>query len=540
MRRVARFLVAALVLAGVSHFSVAAADAQPAAPPPAAPAAVAPAPAAPAPAATGSGECERMLEFGRTLFKQKKYADAAVKFWQILKTGSDIETCYKDAEFELALSLYQLNFYQSSYMYLERIADAGPAHPHYAASVRWLLKLHKAVPGDMSPLAKMALYEPDLYPKDIASELYFLVGQFYYYEGDLDKSLEMLAQVQQSDEDHYLRAKYLEGVVHVRRNQAKPAVEAFKDVLRYQQKHPGSDDANRFAQMATLSLARIFYTTKQYATAIRYYDRIEDFSPYWLDSLFEVSWAYFQLDSYGKALGNLHTLVSPYFEEEYFPEAQVLQAVIFYYNCRYDDALEVIDEFIKDYWPLKKELETQLASYSDPNEFYLFLARLSKKDAGFSLRLKRIFNAALSDEKLNRLFGLVVHLNKEIEGLRKLKEYAPAHDMADALVGDVIAYRELVIGEAGELARSRLQRVNRDLKELLAQALKVKFETLNRQKKALVAGEAEAAAEMAAAEPRVDGEHVRWTFRGAYWKDELDSYIFRIASQCPAEPAPTE
>jgi tetratricopeptide (TPR) repeat protein len=497
-------------------------------------------PAAPAGAPAAGGECGRMLEFGRTLSKQKKYADASVKFWQILKTGSELETCYKDAEFELALNLFRLNFYQSAYMYLERIADAGPAHPHYAASLRWLLELHDAVPGDMSPLAKMALYEPELYPRDIASELYFLVGQFYYYEGDLDRSLEMLGQVQPTDEEHYLMAKYLSGVVYVRRNEAKPALEAFKEILRYAQSNPGSDAATRFAPMATLSLARIFYTTKQYATAIRYYDQIADFSPYWLDSLFEVSWAYFQLESYGKALGNLHTLVSPYFEEEYFPEAQVLQAVIFYYNCRYDDALEVIDAFIKDYWPLKKELETQLSSYSDPNEFYLFLARLSKKEAGFSLRLKRIFNAALSDEKLNRLFGLVVHLNKEIEGLRKLKEYAPAHDMADSLVGDVIAYRELVIGEAGELARSRLQRVNRELKELLAQALKVKFETLNRQKKELVGGGTGEVVERRAPEPRVDDEHVGWKFRGAYWQDELDSYIFKVASQCPAEAETTE
>lgn len=522
MRRLARFAFTALVVVTLASSSPA--GAQPAAG------------AAPA-AASGGGDCDRMLEFGRTLATQKKYADAAVKFWQILQTGSEIETCYKDAEFELVMNLFQLGFYQSAYTYCERIADAGPAHPHYAATLRWLLKVHRQVPGDMSPFAKMALYDPSTYPLDIANELHFLVGQYYYYEGDLDQALDMLSRVTMKDQEYFLRAKYLEGVVFVRRNQAKPALESFKEILRYERDHSGSEEAHRFAQMATLSLARIFYTTKQFATAIRYYDRIEDFSPYWLDALFETSWSYFQLESYGRALGNLHTLTSPYFEEEYFPEAMVLTAVIFYYNCKYDDALEVIDAFIKDYWPLKKELETQLGSYSDPNEFYLFLARLSQRGGGFSLRLKRIFNAALSDEKLGRLFGLVVHLNAEIEGLRKLKEYAPAHDMADSLVGDVIAYRELVIGEAGELARSRLQRVNQDLKELLAQALKVKFETLNKQKRALVKGTETQEAGRVAAEPRVDEEHVRWKFRGAYWRDELDSYIFKIASQCPAEPA---
>jgi len=210
----------------------------------------------------------------------------------------------------------------------------------------------------------------------------------------------------------------------------------------------------------------------------------------------------------------------------------VLQAVIFYYNCMYDEALEVIDHFVQDYYQLKKELETQLSSYADPNEFYLFLARLSQKGGKFSLRLKRIFNAALSDKKLSRLLGLVVSLNGEVTGLEDLKKYAPAHDMADQLVGDVIAYRELIIGEAGELARSRLERVNRELKDLLAQGLKVKFETLSRQKQG-----ASAVAEGAEApEPIVDSEHMGWKFQGEYWKDELDSYLFKITSRCPTEP----
>ena len=481
-----------------------------------------------------AGDFERMLEFGRTLAEQKKYADACIKFWQILNTGSEIERYYKDAEFELAVNLFRLDFYQSAYSYFERIAEAGVAHPHYPATLRWLLEIHHEVPGDTSPLEQMALYDPESYPADIADEVSFLVGQYHYYEAALDESLAMLDRVGAGAGETFLKARYLAGVVHVRRQEAKPALEAFKDILRYQRDHGGGGEVERYGQMATLALARIFYTMGQYATAVRYYDRIDQFNPLWLDALLEVSWAYFQLENFGRALGNLHTLNSPYFEEEYLPESLVLQAVILYYNCKFDDALEVINRFIQDYWQLKKELETQLASYSDPNEFYLFLARLASKGGEFSLRLKRIFNAALSDRKLGRLLGLVVHLNREVEGLTALKEYAPAHEMAAQLLDLVVTYRELVIGSAGELARSRLSRVHDELKELLAQALKVKFETLNRKKRALIRGDAEAVVREVP-EPVVDAEHIRWTFRGEYWLDELDSYLFKIASECPAE-----
>jgi hypothetical protein len=83
------------------------------------------------------------------------------------------------------------------------------------------------------------------------------------------------------------------------------------------------------------------------------------------------------------------------------------------------------------------------------------------------------------------------------------------------------------------LARSRLDRIHRELKDLLAQALKVKFETLNAQKTLIESGGASGGGRRAAVvEPFVDGEHQRWPFRGEYWKDELDSYLFIIRSEC--------
>ena len=37
-------------------------------------------------------------------------------------------------------------------------------------------------------------------------------------------------------------------------------------------------------------------------------------------------------DNHEKALGNLHTLNSPFFKDEYVPEAGILEAVIFFAN----------------------------------------------------------------------------------------------------------------------------------------------------------------------------------------------------------------
>ena len=122
---------------------------------------------------------------------------------------------------------------------------------------------------------------------------------------------------------------------------------------------------------------------------------------------------------------------------------------------------------------------------------------------------------------------------REAVGLTCSVGVAPVKFLAEQLEGDIMAYRELVIGNAGELARARLERVHKELKDLLAQALKVKFETLNAQKSLIEEGGSGGKGRRAAiVEPFVDAEHMRWPFRGEYWKDELDSYLFIIQSEC--------
>ena len=50
---------------------------------------------------------------------------------------------------------------------------------------------------------------------------------------------------------------------------------------------------------------------------------------------------------------NLHTLNSPFFTNEYTPEAPILSAVIFYSNCNYERTRDTINEFRLTYEPLR-------------------------------------------------------------------------------------------------------------------------------------------------------------------------------------------
>ena len=490
-----------------------------------------------------------LLEQARKLRAQGQPYEAVDRLSEVLAEGYEEEAYYQEAQFEMGKTLFQLGMYQSSYTQFERIVDTGPTHPHYVETIDWLLKLHRAVPGDTTTLEKMAEYDPMLYPPSAANEIRFLVGQYYYYNDELDRALESLAEVEEAAERPYIRAQYLIGVIQTRNNDAKPALDAFKNILRYARDVTTNDFVDEFVRKATLNLGRLFYTARNFDTAVRYYDQIDQNDPAWLDSLFEISWTYYQLGNFDRALGNLHTLNSPYFVNEYYPESLILQAVILLTNCHFQQTLEAVERFVTAYKPLKEELELQLKKTSAPNEFYYYLARLSKEEAaaGLSNQLKRVINAALQDKKLRRLLGYIVQLNREVGRLEDMKNAMTGprgRDYTTSLLADLTAYRELVISDAGEAAKVRLDRVRAELTDLLSQALRVKFETLRAQRtmlnvqKTLTAEQVASQRELVLPSPSTDEEHVYWPFEGEYWRDELGAYTYIIANRCLKRSTP--
>ncbi|MFO0744103.1 MAG: hypothetical protein U1F43_00320 [Myxococcota bacterium] len=497
---------------------------------------------------------------GAALMQSEEYLSAALKFNEIVLQGDAANPIVQNAQFDLGVALFQLGLYQSAFTRFETIVDAGQAHPKYLKTLSYLLRIARATGNDPSVLLKVSEYPPEVYPPENADELHFLVGQYFYGEESLNDALVRFQSVSRKDDDLFVRAKYLEGIIDIAQsgvgterplNSEKllAAADALKTVLRFQKEHGGSSVVDRVAADAILALGRLFYSTRQYEVAVRYYDEITEDNPNWLNAVYESSWVHFQLKNYPKALGKLHTVNSPYFASQYFPESRVLQALILFNNCRYDDAMTIVRDFVTDYLPLMKQFKAEINRFADPNAFYQWLASLAaQKESEYSVRFQRIFNAALTDKKLRRKFEFVAKLNEEVQKLDKLAGKGAERGLIGQLKGDINAYRSLVVGEAGSLAQERLLRIVKDLQKHLASALKIKGETLRARRGDIsdAAAQEQAAAAAAYREIEVDEEHIEWPFDGEYWKDELGSYLYDIRSKCQApaeggaeEPAPT-
>jgi tetratricopeptide (TPR) repeat protein len=476
----------------------------------------------------------------RELIADENWYDAFSKLGQIIGAQQVDDPARPETWFRLGETLYALGLYQSALRAFDQVI-VPTDHPLYKDKTRFFLRIQRAVPGDLATVERLTDAPESVHAKNDLDEVRFLLGRYYYNVGDRKKAIQNLLPIKPTAGELYLKARHLLGVVYTVENQAQPALDCWKDILRFRETVGAPSYYAQYENLASMSLGRLFYSTGSFDTAGRYYDRVTEGTSAWLDSLFELGWTYFQLGRIDRVLGVLHTLNSPYFEDRYYPEARVLQALILFRTCRFGETLVSVQKFLRDYKPLKKELDLQLGGNRSDAEFYEYLAALSADKDKLSVQLRRIFNAALNDKRVQRAFAAVVQANQEYAGLEKLERNTTATAFAGQLKEDMGRVRSVMIAEAGGLAKQRLARVREDLTEIIRQGLRIKYETMKARRGSISdqvrADMAETA--KAVSEPRVeDSEHVVWPFDGTYWKDELGGYTYDTRSKCSDKELP--
>jgi tetratricopeptide (TPR) repeat protein len=489
----------------------------------------------------------QILSRAISLYDKKDFYSASIELKKVLdgQSGDDAKNKQR-AEFFMGKTLYQMGFYAGSLAYFDKIVQAGDAHTYHGATLKWLAALSRVLPETSGILEKIgsydvtALNDPTL--ASVHDELLFLLGRHYYRhggDGDFDKAIGLFKQVSRNSE-FFIKAKFFEGVTYVRKFEGKPAVEAFKEILVIGEEHPAqyrADDISSYQELAQLQMARVFYSTQQFDTSIKYFEKLDQNSTDWAESLFEASWAYFMKTLNSKALGNIHTLNAPYFENEFFPESELLKGVIYFRYCLYDQAEEAIADFNEKYGPLTKNLNDLVAKYSDNADFYEYVKKVKADKAGLDPVTQRLVMSVLNDKTLLKTFAWVDELNHEITMLQKSDKAWQTTQVAGDVSTELTLQQSIAAGDAGKLARERVSRLARELGKLSRDGSLIKFEILEAKGNRL---SAKVAGTRVSSEHReepiiIDDEHFQWKFNGEYWKDELGYYRFKIRSRCPKQ-----
>jgi TolA-binding protein len=499
-------------------------------------------------AAPTGDEPSKTLDRALKLYDTDDFFSASIELNKVVEGESgDSEANKQKAEFWMGKALYNMKFYSASLSFFDRIVQKGASHAYYNATLKWLASLSRQLPDSTGILEKIGkfqksdLEQPAL--EKVRDELYFLLGKYYYQKGQFKEAVELYSAVPPSSE-FYVQAKLFEGATHVREYQAKPAVDAFKEVLKAAAESD-NPEIKPYEDLANLSLARTFYSTGQFDLATKYFDRVSQDSYDWANSLFEASWANFMLKQkgYSKALGNIHTLQAPFFENYIKPEsigeALTVKATIYFYNCLYDRAESAIGEFNAVYPDLFRELSKIVATNTDNAALFELAVKIRKGTSGMPEKTERAARAVLSDTSLKKRFEYVDELTRELERHEKADASWKNTNIAQTILADLTLQKSLAMNEAGDLSRRRIKRLTDELAQLIKRVIKIEYEILQGAKGDLeteVQEEQQIIKQQGPGkrleEIRADDEHYMWPFTGEYWRDELGYYRVKIGNKC--------
>jgi tetratricopeptide (TPR) repeat protein len=497
------------------------------------------------------GKPSKRLAEAQSAFESKRYEAAAMGFERVSAGKSkDGRGNRQRAQFMLGQTLYRMGYYQSALTVFDDISAQGPGHLYFSETLEWLGLLASKLPESSGIIEKVGRYgigaleefkdkAPGLY-----NQLLYLMGRHLYAQASFRQAIDVFQEVHPSSAP-YTYAKFFEGISFIRMRKARPAIASFRSILEaIDAGDVDGVDEDRMANLAWISLARVYYTAANQGgqidgtllgQSVESWTKVEQSSEYWLDSLFESSWAFFLADEYSRALGNVHTLYSPYFEESFYPEALVLKAVTFFVNCQVDNAEATVAQFHDRYDPVKKELDAVLQKHQDNADFFEFLKKVRNDQADLSPRVRPVVATALSDRTVLQHLEYVAILDKEEARLGKSDEKFQGSPIGGKILEDVALARAFAVDQAGDLARGRYQRLIRELQDLSNQVDTVELEIATFRRGQIdqeLQQQMSLAKQSRGGDVNVDEEHQLWPFNGEWWRDELGFYRQQVTNLC--------
>ncbi|MBS1149007.1 MAG: Tetratricopeptide repeat domain protein [Myxococcaceae bacterium] len=517
---------------------------------------------------TGKSGDRQKLDVCINQFKNEQYEQAALTCSDLMNDPK-FAALSVEAQYFLAKTLYRLGMYHSSLGQFSAILSRGPQTKFFKSSLEWLFFISRKTVNEQVVLNEIAKYANFEFPERFRNEFRYLLARYYFVRGkaldevdppqtgeankSFDEVKRLILMIPKGDV-FYPKAKYLEGLAYFRENKPESALEAMKEVIRVTRTPPGPITAEVRAlqalrELAFMQLGRTHYGARQNRYAIFYFNKVERGNTQWLEALFEGSWANYRIGQYEQSLGNLITLASPFFRDEYFPEALILKAVIYYENCRYRESLSIIEDFERIYGPVQEELSALVDKDMDAAAYFEVLDKIQKKNKegiekrGTDELLERILKLALTDKDLKKTADSITELEGEIDGFGTKSDPFKFSNLAKSLIEGLKTQRAELIKTAGQMAKSKLEFELVALKTLRANGLRIKFETNAKEKDFLETqlgpeGKKTEIVKKVAYSVAVSDDHLYWPYVGEYWRDELGTYQYTLTKSCVEREAP--
>lgn len=441
------------------------------------------------------------------------------------------------SEWGLGKSLQALGFYYSASKYFSQIVRRGPGpnNPYFRRALEELGAINSTVGLGQSHIVQLVRggkIAPENIPGAARGFYFYYMGSEAFEQQKFERAADYFKRVP-SGSGYYGKAQFHLGVIANRAGAHSRAISYFESTRG----GSGADDWVR--EQSNLGIARVHYETKNFSQSLQYYAQIPRESDNWLEAIFESAWAFFLMTKHNNVLGNIHTLHSPFFENRFFPESYILQAITYLRLCRYDEVQASLERFRDRYKPVFKDIASLLTEFKGKkNDMFrlvydyrngslnsyrsawAILDALSRSDA-----YKESYRAVrYSDAEIARLSGMggkwsSTGLTEELKDFLTKKKQVAKADSGEKLFDQAAASLEY------------LKTLSNQTKLIQAEMFEGRVDTIRRSLNVTQANDRKVF--IGGLQPlQIDQQLEYWPFIGEYWEDELGYYVYNLGDKC--------
>lgn len=474
----------------------------------------------------------------KKLFVAEKFAGAADQYYRAYVRPKNAAEKNK-SEYGIAASLSRLGLPFAASKYLSKIVRRGPGsqNPFFRPAMEELGRINNRV--SLGPAHIIQLFRSNIRPSAVPGPAR---GFYFYYLGiekfqqkQWQKARFFFSKVPSSS-SYYIGALFHIAVVTNLSGSHSRAISLFDRVFQLTQNRKKYEEINH---AALLNLARIHYETRRYRESIEYYSQVPRDSDVWLTAIWEASWAFFFIEKFNNTLGNIHTILSPYFFDRFYPESYILQAITFLKLCRYNQVVGSMQNFKSRYSPVFRDLRSLLRRYkNNPVGFYREIDRYKR---GRNLKYPNSVEVVrkvttLDTYKVSR--DTIRFSNRELARVKKYRTSWRRSGLYLSVIDFLKKKKSSAVSNSGRVLYDQTQNyydlllnLSNQTKLIVAEMqlgkiakLRSKIKTQSKADKGQYIGGMQKLS--------LSDSLEYWPFDREYWEDELGYYVYNLSSSC--------
>lgn len=436
---------------------------------------------------------EKRLIDARVYYEMRNYPKAAVLYIDATENAEFSRHPDRlDVLFRLGFSLYKLKNYLAAKSYLDRVIAGGGGELHDKA-LRYLIEIGLSTRGNAG-LADSVARVGRLSGRSAQTQ--YAYGKGLYRLGRTQAALAAFGQISAGG-PLYVPSQYYAGVVYTDLGQLENALAAFQRVTE-----ADKETHKDIRELAHLAVGRLHLEKKDFTRAIDAYQEIDRHSEHFHTALHEMTWAYVNNKEFDKALNALEILLLTVENEQLATEANILRGRLNIVLDRTDVAVETYNDIVKQFAPLRKELDRFAGKRDSLTRYFQWLLR--RHSEAFELGnvlSQRASNWVQNDEQLKEVVGLFDEMGVQGRDVKESEQIIAELDAALAAGNRVEifpnlkdAFTRILVSENQLVALSQaaLDAKGSLLRGLLAPSSRQQYDALVRQRRALEARFAEA------------------------------------------------